>query len=330
MMVQTPSVSVVITTYNQASYIGPALDSVFAQSRPADEVIVVDDGSTDETPERIAPYRDRLVYVRQANQGIAASRNTAIRRAHGELLAFLDGDDVWEPEKLAFQVAAAVAHPGSGLIAVDGVQFSETRLTRESLFPPPIASLFKDGAECVSVDSYRTFLRANVVGTTSQVMIPARTLETVGLSDSSLVLVSDWDLYLRIAERYPVTFVGRRLTRWRYHTHSASGPVTARELRWGEDGISMLAKHVRQAPRGRRTLLRAALRSKVFSTAQAAYHRTVAGERRLGLRCLARLLRWSLVSPAPVAFLVAAYAPPWLKRSLGSGARAILKIGSSV
>src|SRR5438445_8234695 len=174
-MGQTPSVSVVITTYNQASYIGPALDSVFAQSRPPDEVIVVDDGSTDETPERIAPYRDRLVYVRQANQGIAASRNTAIRCARGELLAFLDGDDIWEPEKLACQVAAAVAHPQAGLIAVNGVQFSTTGLIKESLFPPPIASLFRDGGECVSVDSYQTFLRANVVGTTSQVMIPART-----------------------------------------------------------------------------------------------------------------------------------------------------------
>ena len=176
-MGQTPSVSVVITTYNQASYIGPALDSVFAQSRPPAEVIVVDDGSTDETSERIAPYRDRLVYIRQPNQGVAQARNTGVRTARGDLLAFLDGDDLWESEKLALQVAAACAYPDSGLIAVNGVQFSETRLTRESLFPSPIARLFDGGVDSVCVDASPYFLRACVVSTTSQAMIPARMLE---------------------------------------------------------------------------------------------------------------------------------------------------------
>ncbi|TMK77507.1 MAG: glycosyltransferase family 2 protein [Actinobacteria bacterium] len=325
-MGQRPSVSVVITTYNQASYIGAALESVFAQTLPPDEVIVVDDGSMDDTPGRIAPYRDRLVYIRQANQGIAASRNAAIRQAQGELLAFLDGDDIWDPEKLACQVAAAVAHPRAGLIAVNGVQFSDTGLTRESLFPPPIASLFRDGEECVSLDSYRTFLRGNVVGTTSQVMIPARTFETVGLSDPSLALVSDWDLYLRIAEEYPVTFVARRLTRWRFHEGSASGPAKMRELRWGEDGVYMLAKHVRRAPIEHREFVRTALESKIFTTAQAAYYCAIADQRGLGLRVLWRLLRWSRVSAAPVTFLIAALSPAWLRRFLGRITRRVLRV----
>ena len=88
-----PLASVVVTTYNQAPYIGPALDSVFAQTYRPDEVIVVDDGSTDETSDRIAPYRDRITYIRQPNQGVAQSRNTGIRAARGELLAFLDDFD---------------------------------------------------------------------------------------------------------------------------------------------------------------------------------------------------------------------------------------------
>lgn len=329
-IIRRPRVSVVITTYNQAPYIGPALESVFAQTRQADEVILVDDGSTDETPERIAPYRDRLVYVRQANQGVAASRNTAIQRARGELLAFLDGDDLWEPEKLAFQVAAALAHPDSGLVAVDGIKFAETGLAMEALFPAPVTSLFAPGVECVSVDSYRTLLRANVVSTTSQVMIPARVLKTVGLSDLTFPLVSDWDLYLRIAERFPVTFVGRGLARWRFHERSASGPAMLRELRWGEDGIRMLAKHRRRARPEHRKLVRAALRSKVFTTAQAAYYIAEAGGRELGLRSLGRLLRWSPISAAPGAFLLAVYAPVWFKRWLGSVARMALKVRSSV
>jgi len=329
-MSQTPSVSVVITTYNQASYIGPALDSVFAQSRTPAEVIVVDDGSTDDTPERIAPYRDRLVYIRQPNQGVAQARNTGVRTARGDLLAFLDGDDLWESEKLARQVAAACAHPDSGLIAVNGVQFSETRLTRESLFPSPIARLFDGGVDSVCVDASPYFLRACVVSTTSQAMIPARMLEAVGLSDPHLALVSDWDLYLRIAERYPVTFVNQRLTRWRYHEKSASGPALSRDVRWGEDGIHMLAKHVQRAAPERRRLVRASLRSKVFMTAQAAYYLVESGERDLGLKSLRRLLSWSRVSMAPAAFLLAAYSPAWLRRPLGGVARTALKVGRSV
>ena len=328
-MHQQPRVSVVITTYNQASYIGPALESVFAQTRQPDEVIVVDDGSTDETPEKIAPYRDRIVYLRQPNQGVAQARNSGVRAAQGELLALLDGDDLWEPDKLALQVMAARANPGSGLIAVDGVQFAEAGLTRESLFPPPIASLFAGKEESVSVDASRYLLRACVISTTSQVMIPARALETAGLSDPRLALVSDWDLYLRIAERYPMTFVRRQLTRWRYHERSASGPDLLREMRWGEDGVRMLAKHVQLAARERRGLVRAALRSQVFMTAQAAYYVAEAGQREVGLRALRRLLAWNRVSAAPAAFLLAAYSPTWLKRSLGGMARTALKVGRS-
>jgi len=320
-----PFVSVVVTTYNQASYIGPALESVFAQSHPPDEVIVVDDGSTDDTPERVAPYRDRIVWIRQPNRGVAESRNTGIRRARGELLAFLDGDDLWEPEKLAFQVAAARAYPTSGLIAVDGVQFSENGITSESLFPPLLAHLFHGGLEEVSVDASTYLLRASVIWTTSQVMIPARVFQIVGLSDPEFPLVNDWDLYLRIAERHPMAFVRRRLVRWRYHERSASGPASVRGLRWGEDGIRMLTKHLRQAPRERRGMVRAALRSQVYSTALEAYYRTTPGQRELGLRCLWRLLRWSGISAAPVMFLVAAYVPAWLTQPFLRMARAVRK-----
>jgi glycosyltransferase involved in cell wall biosynthesis len=325
-MGKEPRVSVVVTTYNQAPFIASTLESVFAQSRQADEVIVVDDGSTDETPERIAPYRDRIVLLRQPNQGVARSRNAGIQRAGGELLAFLDGDDLWEAEKLALQIAAANAHPDSGLIAVDGVQFTDAGIMRQSLFPAQIASLFVGDAESVSLDVSRQLLEENVIWTTSQVMIPARVLKAVGLSDPEFSLVNDWDLYLRIAEQYPVTFLHRRLTRWRYHERSASGPTFLRELRWGEDSIRMLARHVRQVPGERRRAVRAALRSRVFMTAEAAYNRTKPGQRELGLSCLWRLLRWSRVSAAPAMFLLAAYSPAWLTRPLGRLARAALRV----
>src|SRR5262249_40572856 len=123
------------------------------------------------------------------------------------------------------------------------------------------------------------------------------------------------------SERYPVTFVRRRLARWRYHERSASGPASVRDLRWGEDGIRVLAKHARMTPRERRGGVRAALRSQIFETAQAAYNRTRPGQREFGLGCLRRLLGWSLVSPAPLMFLLAAYLPARLTRMLGQVAR---------
>jgi len=312
-----PLTSVIVTAYNQAQYIGPALDSVLGQTRTPDEVVVVDDGSTDATPEVITPYRDRIVYIRQPNQGVAESRNTGIRAARGEFLAFLDGDDLWEPEKLDVQVSAAKQYPESGLIAVNGIQFSEAKTMRDSLFPAQIARLFNKDAESVSVDASELFLHENVVWTTSQTMIPAWTLRTVGLSDPQFPLVNDWDLYVRIAEHHPVTFINRRLTRWRYHDRSASGPAFERQLRWGEDGIQMTASHLRRAPKARRGMLRRELRFQIFRTARAAYDRTKPGQREIGVGCLRRLLRWSHVSHAPAMFLLAAYSPDWLTHALG-------------
>jgi len=175
-----PSVSVVITTYNQAPYIAETVLSALNQTYPHLEVIVVDDGSTDETGARLAPFRDRVALVRQENQGVAASRNTGVRAAKGELIAFLDGDDLWEPDKLDVQVAAYQAHPGSGLIAVDACVFSGAEVLTKSTLPWSTTLSAGDGA--VSTGRFHDdLLRDQLICTTSQVMIPARVLKAVGL-----------------------------------------------------------------------------------------------------------------------------------------------------
>lgn len=111
-----PRVSIIIPTYNCAGYLGRAIDSVVAQTYKDYEILVVDDGSTDNTKDVVLPYGQRVTYLYQQNQGVSAARNHAIAKASGELLAYLDADDMWYPEKLERQVAFLDAHQECGMV----------------------------------------------------------------------------------------------------------------------------------------------------------------------------------------------------------------------
>jgi glycosyltransferase involved in cell wall biosynthesis len=106
-----PLVSCIVPVFNGEAYLAEAVDSILQQAYPRLEIIVVDDGSTDRTPEIVASYGDRVHPVRQANAGPAAARNRGVRDSRGDLVAFLDADDRWHPEKLARQVARFAARP---------------------------------------------------------------------------------------------------------------------------------------------------------------------------------------------------------------------------
>ncbi len=116
-----PLISAVIPTYNYGHFVTAAVRNVLAQTYRNLEVIVVDDGSKDNTRERLAPYLDRIRYVYQENQGPSAARNTGIRSATGEWVALLDSDDLWHPRKLELQVKYLQAHPEVGLLGSDRV-----------------------------------------------------------------------------------------------------------------------------------------------------------------------------------------------------------------
>jgi glycosyltransferase involved in cell wall biosynthesis len=114
-----PTVSVVIPAYNAEAYLREALDSVFAQTRPPDEVVVVDDGSNDRTSEVAASYGDRVRLLRQPNRGEAAARNAGVLAARGALIAFLDADDTWLPRYLESQLGVYEAHGGGCVVFCD-------------------------------------------------------------------------------------------------------------------------------------------------------------------------------------------------------------------
>ena len=99
-------VTVIIPTYNCGPFVAEAVDSVLAQTLPPAGIIVVDDGSSDDTPQRLERYRGLIQYVTQRNQGVSAARNRGLLLADTEFVAFLDADDVWHPRKLELQMAA--------------------------------------------------------------------------------------------------------------------------------------------------------------------------------------------------------------------------------
>ena len=115
-----PLVTVVVPAYNSSAFLRQAVDSALGQTYPFVEVIVVDDGSTDGTTEVVAGYGSKIVFIHQRNAGVAAARNTALRVARGELVAYLDADDVWDPDKVRRQVEFLAAHPECGLVHTTG------------------------------------------------------------------------------------------------------------------------------------------------------------------------------------------------------------------
>jgi len=121
-----PIVSVIVTTYNVEQYIREALDSVFSQTYPSLEVLVVDDGSTDRTRTILTEYEPRIRVLAQPNSGVAVARNTGAAASSGSLLAFLDADDIWEPEKTAVQVATFLQFPNLAA-AASGARRAGTR-----------------------------------------------------------------------------------------------------------------------------------------------------------------------------------------------------------
>ena len=327
-----PLVSVVVTTYNQAPYIAAALESVLGQTYRPLELIVVDDGSTDETPAAIAPFMESCRYVRQKNRGVAPARNRGVELAKGRYVAFLDGDDLWEPEQLSVQVSLATQFPGAGMVVVDGGNISE-RGTREApLIRAPVWEMIP--GECGRVSGDRCvvefLLHGNLVPTTSQVMVPAEVLERIGPSDERCNLASDYDLYLRIASRYDVVFTKGRLTWWRFLATSASGPTHLRRFRWARDEITVLRKHMKLSPPERRGFIRRLLKRKIATITEATYYRGLEGERMWATSYLAGLVGNGVSWPWALVFLTALWCPGRLRKVLARRVRRMVKSPDAV
>jgi hypothetical protein len=208
----TPLVSVVVPVYNGARYLRQALDSALAQTYQPLQVLVVDDGSTDASPALIASYGSRVVSIRQPNAGVAQARNTGLRAASGELIAFLDQDDWWLPEKVARQVERFQADDELGLVHTGILQYSES------------AGQFVEGvydttpSPLLSGRCYEQLLLGNGVYNSS-VMIRKAVIARSGLFDPGIPgnTCQDYDLWLRIARHCSFAYVAEPLAALRLH-----------------------------------------------------------------------------------------------------------------
>jgi len=191
----TGLVSVIIPTRNRAAMVREAVDSVLAQKDARLELIVVDDGSTDETPEVLSSYRDRIRLIRQDNRGVSAARNRGVQAARGEWIAFLDSDDLWLPGKLRAQLSFFASHPGLLICQTEEVWIRNGRRWNPKKYHA------KPSGYCFG----RLLERCLV--SPSAVMMHRSLLDGVGLFDESLPACEDYDLWLRIGCRHPIGLV---------------------------------------------------------------------------------------------------------------------------
>ena len=196
--VNNPLVSVIVPTYNRGWCLEEAIDSVFSQSYGEYELIIVNDGSTDDTENRLSQYH-KITVITQQNRGVSAARNRGIALSSGDLIAFLDSDDLWLPEKLSVQVAFFQANP-EALVC----QTQETWIRNGRRIYP------KNRHQKQSGNFFERSLRLCLVSP-SAVMMKKDLFETVGMFDESLPACEDYELWLRVGTGIPIFLIDEAL-----------------------------------------------------------------------------------------------------------------------
>jgi glycosyltransferase involved in cell wall biosynthesis len=199
-------VSVIIPAYNQGCFLVSAIESVLAQTYQDFEIVVVDDGSTDNTAEVAQSYSDpRVRYVYQDNRGLSAARNTGIRHSAGEFLSFLDSDDLFLPEKLELLTAVLDDRSDVGFVAGQAQPIDEQGKPTGKLFATPLP------------ENGRELLNGNPLHVGS-VLLRREWQERVGFFDESLRSYEDWDMWLRLARAgCRMSWVARPVSLYRFH-----------------------------------------------------------------------------------------------------------------
>nr|WP_240481087.1 glycosyltransferase [Ectothiorhodospira sp. BSL-9] len=247
-----PKVSILIPSYNTAQFISESINSVLDQDYPNKEVIVIDDGSTDETLNILAAYGDRIRVIQQGNQGAAVARNRGLDVAQGHYIAFLDSDDIWLPAKLSTQIAYLEAHPEIGLVYS---RWQTWKPDAKGRFPPPHAMSLVGAAphspqasiipEC-SGWLYDRLLTGGSLLHTITVVARRELIERVGRFDPELKRGQDYDYWIRASRHTEIHQLEPVLALYRLHGNGCirkwpdlnyEGLILKRTIsRWGLEG----------------------------------------------------------------------------------------------
>lgn len=214
------SVSVVIPTLNYGRFVAAAVESVLTQTRRPKEVIVVDGGSTDDTLDRLQAFGDAIVLIQQTDRGLPAQRNAGAAAASGDLVAFLDADDIWLPTKLERQLQRLDEAPEAALVYCGMEIFVESGATVGQLLDGPEGWVWPD---------MLLSRRAWVVGPGSTAVVRAVAFTEIGGFDCAMTNLEDWEFCLRLAMRYPIARVAEPLVRYRLHSSNRHRDLRAYE-----------------------------------------------------------------------------------------------------
>jgi glycosyltransferase involved in cell wall biosynthesis len=280
----TPSVSVLIPTFNGERYIAEAIESALAQTIPAHEIIVVDDGSTDGTEAVVRRFAGKVRYIRQNNKGVSGAYNTGIDAATGTHIAFLEHDDVWLPEKTVIQLAAFAEGNDIGMVFSPVVLIEDGVPSKRDHIDPQFG-----GGEY----SFADFFKRNRVLNCSSVMIKRVVLEAVGGFREDLRLAFDYDLWLRVAAEYRIISLSEPLAQYRLHGGNLSRDDN--ELMAAEGSLKTMLHWVNNAYAHKQ------VGSKAVKERCAALHRRVAwAYAQLGRRNVELVHLWEAVKLQPL------------------------------
>lgn len=302
--------TVVIPAYNAAATIGAALHSVLSQTRRDFEIVVVDDGSTDDTYKRVAPFLEdgRVVLVRQENRGLAGARNTAITQGRGRYISLLDGDDVWAPRYLETMAAALEADPGAAFAHGRAwILDDRTRRIRRApamAYQHPPATAPPDG-ETLLIELLE---RHNFIF--GLVTLRRQAIDAVGPFNSSLRAAEDFEMWLRLAARgHHAVHVPEFVALYRQRAGSLSRDVALMTAALAE--VFRLVAEEWEVPEEARVIARARLADMQVALGAATGARPVAGlvmrSRRAAARLKQRLLREKLWYPSPPGEVTAVF-----------------------
>ncbi|MEZ0174967.1 MAG: glycosyltransferase [Candidatus Reddybacter sp.] len=225
-------ISAVIPTYNNAEYIEEAIDSILAQTHPIDEIIIIDDGSSDNTAALIKAIKqktNKLSYIKQGNQGPSAARNQGIEIANGDWIAFLDADDRWPQDKIALQIAALQREPSLQLIAGDMAETDQQgNVEVESVLAKhQLLQQFQGLAGRPLNNALTTLVEKNFIPT-GTVLVKRTALKQAGGFNPDIRFGEDLELWAKIACHHPITCLPERLMYRRQHGANATentGPM---------------------------------------------------------------------------------------------------------